>query len=102
MLSDQITPAPDRKKGLLFFLLFPILFLLTFKEFFFTDRVFYERDTTFVEIPARKLTIALLREGNFALWTDAHGNDQPFLANPKNVLFYPSTWIYFILPFFAA
>ena len=90
------------RKDFFFFLLFLILFLATFREFFFTGRVFFERDTTVVEIPARKLTAALLREGNFALWTDAYGNGQPFLANPKNAVFYPATLLYLILPLFTA
>ncbi|MGZ5453533.1 MAG: hypothetical protein ACXW2R_04900, partial [Candidatus Aminicenantales bacterium] len=38
----------------------------------------------------------------FALWTDAHGNGQPFLANPKNAIFYPTTWLYLFLPLFTA
>jgi hypothetical protein len=102
VLSDRPTPAPDKKKDLFFFSLFLILFLLTFREFFFTGRVFFERDTTVVEIPARRLTVALLKEGNFALWTDAYGGGQPFLANPKNAVFYPATLLYFVLPLFAA
>ncbi|MGZ7064836.1 MAG: hypothetical protein ACXVI6_00620 [Candidatus Aminicenantales bacterium] len=95
-------PAPDAKKDLLFFFLFLLLFLLTFREFFFTGRVFFERDTTVVEIPARRLTVSLLKEGNFALWTDAYGNGQPFLANPKNAVFYPATLLYLVLPLFTA
>jgi hypothetical protein len=102
VLSDHLVPAPDAKKDLLFFFLFLLLFLLTFREFFFTGRVFFERDTTVVEIPARKLTVSLLREGNFALWTDAYGNGQPFLANPKNAVFYPATLLYLVLPLFTA
>ena len=102
VLSDHRVPAPDAKKDLLFFFLFLLLFLLTFREFFFTGRVFFERDTTVVEIPARKLTVSLLKEGNFALWTDAYGNGQPFLANPKNAVFYPATLLYPILPLFTA
>jgi hypothetical protein len=102
VLSDHRAPAPDGKRDLLFFFLFLLLFLLTFKEFFFTSRVLFERDTTVVEIPARKLTVSLLKEGNFALWTDAYGNGQPFLANPKNALFYPATLLYLVLPLFTA
>jgi len=90
------------KKDLFFFALFIVLFLLVFREFFFTNRVFYERDSTVVEVPVKKLTVQLLKEGNFALWTDAHGNGQPFLANPKNAVFYPTTWLYLILPLFTA
>ncbi len=90
------------KKDLFFLALFAALLLLVFREFFFTDRVFYERDTTVVEVPVKKLTVQLLKEGNFALWTDAHGNGQPFLANPKNAIFYPTTWLYLILPLFTA
>jgi hypothetical protein len=102
VLSDQTTPAPDKKRDLFFFSLFVILFLVTFREFFFTGRVFFERDTTVVELPARKLTVGLLKEGNFALWTDAYGNGQPFLANPKNAVFYPATLLYLVLPLFTA
>lgn len=47
-------------------------------------------------------TAQLLKEGNLALWTDAHGNGQPFLANPKMAIFYPTTWLYLVLPFFIA
>jgi hypothetical protein len=90
------------KRDLPFFVLFLILFLLVFREFFFTDRVFYERDSTVVEVPVKKLTVQLLKEGNFALWTDAHGNGQPFMANPKNAVFYPTTWLYLFLPLFTA
>ncbi len=95
-------PARDTKKDLFFFLVFLILFLFTFHEFFFGRRVFFERDTTTVEIPVRKLTVSLLKEGRFGLWTDAYGNGQPFLANPKNAVFYPATLLYLVLPLFAA
>ncbi|MGQ9673013.1 MAG: YfhO family protein [Candidatus Aminicenantales bacterium] len=88
-------------EGILF-ILFLSLFLVVFREFFFSSRTFYERDLTLLEIPSRKLCAKLLREGNFALWTDAHGNGQPFLANPKNAVFYPTTWLYLVLPFFTA
>ena len=100
--TDRTAHAPDRRKDLFYFGLFLVLFLLTFREFFFTGRVFFERDTTVVEVPARKLTAALLRQGDFALWTDAYGGGQPFLANPKNAVFYPATWLYLVLPLFTA
>jgi hypothetical protein len=102
VLTDRTGLAADKKRDGLYFLLFLLLFLLVFREFFFSGRVFFERDTTVVEIPARKLTVALLKEGNFALWTDAYGGGQPFLANPKNAVFYPATLLYLVLPLFAA
>jgi hypothetical protein len=102
MIPDRSAAGLVSRKDLIFFALFVTLFLLVFREFFFTNRVFYERDTTVVEVPVKKLTVQLLREGNFALWTDAHGNGQPFLANPKNAVFYPTTWFYLILPLFTA
>ena len=89
-------------KDLLFFLLFLVLFLFVFKNFLFTNGIFFERDSTLLEIPARHLCVQLMKEGNFALWTDAYGNGQPFLANPKNAVLYPGTWLYLILPFFLA
>jgi len=102
MIPGQNTAGLISKKDLFFFALFIALFLLVFREFFFTNRVFYERDSTVVEVPVKKLTVQLLKEGNFALWTDAHGNGQPFLANPKNAVFYPTTWLYLFLPLFTA
>ena len=102
MSADRGTSGLFSKRDLPYFVLFLILFLLVFREFFFTNRVFYERDSTVVEVPVKKLTVQLLKEGNFALWTDAHGNGQPFLANPKNAIFYPTTWLYLILPLFTA
>lgn len=88
-------------EGILF-IFFLALFLLIFNEFFFSPRTFFERDLSLLEIPSRKLCLKLLKEGNFALWTDAHGNGQPFLANPKNAVFYPTTWLYLVMPFFTA
>jgi len=102
MIPGRNTAGLILKKDLFFFALFIALFLLVFREFFFTNRVFYERDSTVVEIPVKKLTVQLLKEGNFALWTDAHGNGQPFMANPKNAVFYPTTWLYFFLSLFTA
>jgi hypothetical protein len=102
MIPDRSAAGLVSKKDLFFFALFVALFLLVFREFFFSNRVFFERDTTVVEVPAKKLTVQLLKEGNFALWADAHGNGQPFLANPKNAIFYPTTWFYLILPLFTA
>ncbi len=89
-------------KDWLFILLFLVLFVLVFKEFLFTDGTFFERDSTLLEIPSRQLCVELLKEGNFALWTDAYGNGQPFLANPKNAVLYPGTWLYLLFPFFFA
>ena len=102
MIPGRNTAALISKKDLFFFALFIALFLLVFREFFFTNRVFYERDSTVVEVPVKKLTVQLLKEGNFALWTDAYGSGQPFLANPKNAVFYPTTWLYLLLPLFVA
>jgi hypothetical protein len=82
--------------------LFLAAFLIFFWSFFFRGGVFFERDSALLEIPTRQMTVQLLREGNFALWTDAHGNGQPFLSNPKNAVCYPTTWLYLVLPFFTA
>jgi hypothetical protein len=111
--ESQMSPRPSepkvlslrrlfRPRDLPFFILFLAAFLILFRGFFFQGGVFFERDGAILEIPTRQLTVQLLREGNFALWTDAHGNGQPFLANPKNAVFYPSTWLYLVLPFFTA
>jgi hypothetical protein len=90
------------KKDAAFFLLFLLVFLFLFRAFFFAGGMFFERDTTVIEIPARKLCAELLESGNFALWTDDMGMGQPFLANPKNAVLYPTTLLYLVLPFFTA
>ncbi|MCX6565174.1 MAG: YfhO family protein [Candidatus Aminicenantes bacterium] len=96
-LQKLFTPA-----DLPYLALFLAAFLFLFRGFFFQGGVLFERDGAILEIPTRQLTVQLLREGNVALWTDAHGNGQPFLANPKNAVCYPTTWLYLILPFFTA
>lgn len=91
-----------KKADWFYFSLFIIIFLSLFYSFFFQAKAFFERDSTLLETPVRMHTTQLLRQGNFALWTDSHGNGQPYLANPKMAIFYPTTWLYLILPFFVA
>jgi hypothetical protein len=107
--NDRYLPAtalPLRKLfspvDLPYLALFFAAFLFLYRGFFFQGGVFFERDGAILEIPSRQLSVELLREGNFALWTDAHGGGQPFLANPKNAVGYPSAWLYLVLPFFTA
>ena len=90
------------KTDYLYLLLFVVLFLAMFHSFFFKSQTFYERDSTLLETPVRLHVIQLLKEGNFALWTDSHGQGQPLLANMKTAVFYPTTWLYLFLPFFVA
>jgi hypothetical protein len=90
------------KKDILYFIAFLVLFVLLFHEFVLSDSTFFVRDVTRLEIPSRRLCAQLLKEGNFALWTEAFGNGQPFLANPKNAVFYPTSWLFLLLPFFLA
>ncbi|MCX7973937.1 MAG: YfhO family protein [Candidatus Aminicenantes bacterium] len=94
--------ALSKKVDLWLFIIFCALFLFLFRDFFFKANTFYERDFTLLEIPLRKHAAALLKQGHLALWTEAHGNGQPFMANPKTAIFYPTTWLYLILPFFVA
>lgn len=89
-------------KDLPFLVIALLLLLFIFRSIIFSSDIFFERDTTVLEIPARQLGVKLLREGNFALWTDAYGNGQPFLANLKHAVFYPSTLFYLMLPFYTA
>jgi len=91
-----------KKEDAFYFGLFLIIFLLFFYNFFFQPKAFYERDSTLLETPVRMLVVQLLKEGHFALWTDSHGHGQPFLANPKVAIFYPTTLLYLFLPFFVA
>jgi hypothetical protein len=91
-----------RKADWSYFGLFIAIFLFLFYGFFFQGKTFYERDSTLLETPVRMHAAQLLRQGNFALWTDSHGHGQPFLANPKIAIFYPTTLLYLFLPFFVA
>lgn len=90
------------RSDFLYLFIYLLIFLILFSSFFFRSNTFYERDSTLLETPLRMHTVQLLKEGNLALWTDAHGNGQPFLANPKMAIFYPTTWLYLVLPFFIA
>jgi hypothetical protein len=90
------------KKDIIFFLIFLFIFLFLFKNFFFANNTIYNRDTTLVEIPTRKLCTELYQEEGIPLWTDAYGNGQPFFANPKHAVFYPSTLLYLFFSFFTA
>lgn len=90
------------RSDFLYLFIYLLIFLNLFFSFFFRSNTFYERDSTLLETPLRMHTAQLLKEGNLALWTDAHGNGQPFLANPKMAIFYPTTWLYLVLPFFIA
>jgi len=90
------------RTDILFFLIFLLLLVFVFRVIIFTDSIFFERDSTLLEIPARMLCVKLIKEGNFALWTDAYGDGQPFLANMKHAVLYPSTLLYLIFHFFTA
>lgn len=87
------------KKSILLALLFISVFVGLLADFFLTDRLFYARDMAGLEIPMRKHVVGLMKEWRLPLWTEAYGNGQPVLANPKNAIFYPTTWLYVILPF---
>ena len=90
------------RTDILFFLIFLLLLVFVFRAIIFSDSIFFERDSTLLEIPARMLCVKLIKEGNFALWTDTYGDGQPFLANMKHAVLYPSTLLYLLFPFFAA
>ncbi len=102
MAAGAGSPRVWDRKDLVPIGLFVVLFLVTFHEFLFTDKTIFDRDVTLWEIPARKLCTQLLREGSFALWTDAYGGGQPFLANLKTAALYPAMLLYLGLPFFLA
>lgn len=83
-------------------LLFLAIFIGLFGDFFLTDRLFYSRDMAGLEIPMRGHVVGLMKAGRIPLWTEAFGNGQPVLANPKFAVFYPSTWLYLVFPFSVA
>ena len=91
-----------KKNDFFFFLIFAAALAFLFRDILFTSRIFFYRDSTVVEIPTRVMAARELRAGRFPLWTEAYGNGQPYFANPKHALLYPSTLLYLILPFAAA
>ncbi|OGD21794.1 MAG: hypothetical protein A2W03_11595 [Candidatus Aminicenantes bacterium RBG_16_63_16] len=102
MAAVSRTPRIWDRKDVLPVAIFLVLFLLLFREFFLAGQTIFDRDVTLWEIPARRLCAQLLKEGDFALWTDAYGGGQPFLANLKTAALYPAMALYLWLPFFAA
>jgi len=87
------------RKTILFLAIFVAIFVAIFSDFFLTGGLFYARDMAGLEIPVRQHVVSLMKEGRLPLWTEAFGNGQPLLANPKWAVFYPSTWLYLVLPF---
>ncbi len=68
------------------------------REGFSATRVFYFRDLTIYFYPMQTLALKMLQRGEFPLWNPYSGFGTPFAAMADVLLYYPLTWLTWILP----
>lgn len=61
-------------------------------------RVLADRDLLTYFFPLRSVLQRLFRHGQSLLWNPYLGEGQPLAANPAHEIFYPLTWLFFLLP----
>lgn len=71
---------------------------LVFWRFLFTSDVLFFRDITWAHLPHAAELRALVRSGNLPLWNPYEHFGEPVAANPNYLLFYPTTWLAWLLP----
>src|SRR5258707_15794003 len=65
---------------------------------FSMSRVFYYRDLIVYLYPMQRLAQNMLLRGEFPLWNPYNGFGTPFAAMADVMLYYPITWITWIIP----
>ncbi len=70
-----------------------------FWRFFFTDDVPFHRDIAFAHYPRSFELRALIRQGQLPLWNPFEHFGESVIGNPNYLLFYPTAWLAWILPF---
>ncbi len=84
-------------KNFLIILLF--LHLLYFFPFYFTEKIFFQRDLPFLTIPYKYQAISLWKRGVLPFLDDKLSNGQPLLANPTSSSLYPLMFPLLFFPF---
>lgn len=72
-----------------------LVLALFYKPLFFNE-VFFYRDLSAHFIPCKRLLVELVSRGELPLWNPYLQGGSPFMANPNNMVLYPSGLLYFI------
>ncbi len=64
----------------------------------FTSDVLFFRDVTFAHYPRAMELRALMHAGLLPLWNPFEHFGEPVVVNPNYLLFYPTTWLTWVLP----
>ncbi len=87
-------PAPATQAALLGFLL---LTAFLYREALFEGRVIFRRDISMVWLPQVEALVRAVSAGSWPLWDPFSGFGRPLLADPRAQVFYPLTWLNFLL-----
>jgi hypothetical protein len=79
-----------------------ILGIIVYFRPLFLGETFYYRDLYLHFLPQKRLLVDLIHSGQLPLWDRFLHGGQPLLADPNNVCFYPTSFLYLILPLFTA
>src|SRR6185295_13097591 len=79
-----------------------IIFLvitILFADVLFLGSSFYRRDLALYHYPLKYSVRDVVRGGEFPYWNPYYAGGQPLAANPQNEVFYPPTWITFLVQY---
>lgn len=69
-----------------------------FWQHLFTSDVLFFRDIVFAHYPRAVELSAVVRAGQLPLWNPFEHFGEPVVVNPNYLLFYPTTWLTWVLP----
>src|SRR5581483_4348559 len=77
-----------------------LLALAFFHGALFGGETFNERDLSIYHRPNKWLMAVLAHASDgLPLWNPFYSSGQPFAGNPEHEIFFPLTWLLFVLPF---
>ncbi len=100
--STSVPSAANARPSRTYWLAFGFLLLTViaaFWQYFFTAQVPFYRDVAFAHYPRSFELRTLLRQGQLPLWNTFEHFGESVIANPNYLLFYPTTWLAWVLPF---
>lgn len=95
--AARCCPAWDRRYTVALMLLMAAV-AGVFWRFLLTPDVLFFRDITFAHFPHAAELRALVRSGSLPLWNPYEHFGEPVAANANYLLFYPTTWLVWLLP----
>jgi hypothetical protein len=99
--GDQCVPWKSlfKEKELWLLVLSGILF---FYQPLFTQQTFFFRDLFAHFLPQKRLLAQVLKGGELPLWDPYLSGGQPFLGDVQNLVLYPTSLLYLVLPLLTA